>query len=82
MTMCEFCNVWKEEVNELKLRLQCLKILLKMYQFYKVCHAKDSSKNIDLNDKDKDGWTEVIFACKHRHIYIVKSFLNGKMWHL
>ena len=81
MTMCEFCNVWKEEVNELKLSLQCLKITPKMSQFYKVCHARNSSKNNDWNGNDKNGKNEFLFAFKHGQIYIIKFLLNGKMRH-
>ena len=78
MTMCEFCNVWKEEVNELKLSLQCLKITPKMSQFYKVCHAKDSSKNIDLNGKVKDGWTALCLTASMDTFTLSNHFWTEK----
>ena len=30
------------------------------------------SKNIDLNAKDRDGWTLFVFTCKHGHNDVVK----------
>ena len=32
---------------------------------------------IDLNAKDKNAWTAIVFACKHGHNDVVK---NEKFW--
>ena len=67
MTMCEFCNVWKEEVNELNLHLTVFKNRQKGLISIKISIRMWS--------------TALMFACKHGHTYIVKLLLDGKRRH-
>ena len=78
MTMCEFCNVWKEEVNELNLSLQGLKITPKMSQFYKVCHTKTAVKTLIWMAKSKmDGLNYVwLQVWTHLHCQITSERKN------